>query len=165
MSTALAEHPEWQGDWVMPAGIEQVAINPRTGGPASDEDQAKRIELFINGTSPTSGLTLPEEEEPSPELEALPSPEFEYVPAPLPDVSPLPSPRRPTPRTDAGRLEGTITLDIDPSTGLIAVESCPVVRTRTFVLGTEPTRYCGSDYHRPSSLSQPTRPRTANPPR
>ncbi|HKO60212.1 MAG TPA: hypothetical protein VJV03_03555, partial [Pyrinomonadaceae bacterium] len=165
MSTALAEHPEWQGDWEMPAGIEQVAINPRSGEPASDEEPAKRIELFINGTSPTSNVTLPEEEEPSPELEALPSPEFEYVPAPLPDVSPLPSPRRPAPRTDAGRLEGTITLDIDPSTGLIAVESCPVVRTRTFVLGTEPTRYCGSDYHRPSSLSQPTRPRTANPPR
>ncbi len=164
MSTALAEHPEWQGDWEMPAGIEQVAINLQTGGPASDEDPAKRIELFINGTSPTSNLTLPEEEEPSPELEALPSPEFEYVPAPLPDVSPSPSPRRP-PRTDAGRLEGTITLDIDPSTGLIAVESCPVVRTRTFVLGTEPTRYCGPEYHRPSSLPQPTRPRTANPPR
>ena len=164
MSTALAEHPEWQGDWEMPAGIEQVAINPRTGAPASDEDPEKRIELFINGTSPTSNLTLPAEEDPTPESEELPSPEFEYVPAPLPDISPTPSPRRP-PRTESGRLEGTITLDIDPSTGLIAVESCPVVRTRTFVLGTEPTRYCGPDYHyRPSAPSQPTRPRTANPP-
>jgi penicillin-binding protein 1B len=163
MSTALAEHPEWQGDWEMPAGIEQVAINPRTGAPASDDDPEKRIELFINGTSPTSNLTLPAEEEPTPESEELPSPEFEYVPAPLPEVSPLPSPRRPL-RTESGRLEGTITLDIDPSTGLIAVESCPVVRTRTFVLGTEPTRYCGPEYHRPSAPSQPTRPRTANPP-
>src|SRR5687767_14107576 len=164
MSTALAEHPEWQGDWEMPAGIEQVAINPSTGAPASDDDPEKRIELFINGTSPTSNLALPLEEEPSPESEELPSPEFEYVPAPLPDVSPLPSPRRPM-RTESGRLEGTITLDIDPSTGLIAVESCPVVRTRTFVLGTEPTRYCGPEYHRPAALPQPTRPRTVNPPR
>ena len=164
MSTALSEHPEWQGDWEMPAGIEQVAINPRTGAPASDDDPEKRIELFINGTSPSSDLTLPDEEEPTPESEALPSPEFEYVPAPLPDVSPSPSPRRP--RTDAGRLEGTITLDIDPSTVLIAVESCPVVRTRTFVLGTEPTRYCGPDYHyRSPAPSQPTRPRSVNPPR
>src|SRR5688572_17900911 len=163
MSTALAEHPEWQGDWEMPAGIEQVAINPSTGAPASDDDPEKRIELFINGTSPTSNLTLPSEEEPSPESEELPSPEFEYVPAPLPNVSPSPSPRRPL-RTESGRLEGTITLDIDPSTGLIAVESCPVVRTRTFVLGTEPTRYCGPEYHRPSAPSQSTRPRTASPP-
>lgn len=163
MSTALAEHPEWQGDWEMPAGIEQVAINPRTGAPASDDDPEKRIELFINGTSPTSNLALPAEEEPTPESEELPSPEFEYIPAPLPDVSPSPSPRRP-PRTESGRLEGTITLDIDPSTGLIAVESCPVVRTRTFVLGTEPTRYCGPEYHRPSAPALPTRPRTASPP-
>lgn len=163
MSTALAEHPEWQGDWEMPAGIEQVAINLRTGAPASDEDPEKRIEFFINGTSPTSDLTLPAEEEPTPESEELPSPEFEYIPAPLPDISPSPSPRRPLP-TESGRLEGTITLDIDPSTGLIAVESCPVVRTRTFVLGTEPRRYCGPEYHRPSAPSQLTRPRTATPP-
>lgn len=165
MSTALSEHPEWQGDWEMPAGIEQVAINPRTGAPASDDDPEKRIELFINGTSPSSDLSLPPDLEATPELEELPSPEFEYVPAPLPDVSPSPSPRRPPPRSDIGRLEGTITLDIDPSTGLIAVETCPVVRTRTFVLGTEPTRYCGPEYHRPSAAPQATRPRTANPPR
>ena len=165
MSTALAEHPEWQGDWVMPPGIEQVAINPRTGAPASEDDPEKRIELFINGTSPSTDSGLLPELEPTPEEEELPSPEFEYVPAPLPDVSPSPSPRRPPPRSDIGRLEGTITLDIDPSTGLIAVESCPVVRTRTFVLGTEPTRYCGPDYHRPSAFPQPTRPRPTNPPR
>jgi penicillin-binding protein 1B len=165
MSTALAEHPEWQGDWEMPAGIEQVAINPSTGAPALEDDPEKRIELFINGTSPSGDSTLPPDLEATPELEELPSPEFEYVPAPLPGVSPSPSPRRPPPRSDMGRLEGTITLDIDPSTGLIAVETCPVVRTRTFVLGTEPTRYCGPDYHRPSAVPQATRPRTANPPR
>ena len=165
MSTALSEHPEWQGDWEMPSGIEQVAINPRTGAPASAEDPEQRVELFINGTSPSTDLSLPPDTDSSPELEELPSPEFEYVPAPLPDASPSPSPRRPPSRTDSGRLEGTITLDIDPSTGLIAVETCPVVRTRTFVLGTEPTRYCGVEYHRPSAAPQATRPRSANPPR
>jgi membrane carboxypeptidase/penicillin-binding protein len=149
----------------MPAGIEQVAINPRTGAPASEDDPEKRMELFINGTSPSGDSVLTPDLEASPELEELPSPEFEYVPAPLPDISPTPTPRRPLPRTDTGRLEGTITLDIDPSTGLIAVETCPVVRTRTFVLGTEPTRYCGPEYHRPSAVPQATRPRSANPPR
>jgi penicillin-binding protein 1B len=165
MSVALAEHPEWEGDWQMPAGIEQVAINPRTGAPASADDPEKRIELFINGTSPSGDSSLLPEVEASPEVEELPSPEFEYVPAPLPDVSPSPSPRRTQPRAESGRLEGTITLDIDPSTGLIAVETCPVVRTRTYVLGTEPTRYCAPEYHRPSSAPQPTRPRIGNPPR
>ena len=52
MEVALGEHPEWQGDWQMPAGIEQVEINPKTGGPASADDPDKRLELFINGTSP-----------------------------------------------------------------------------------------------------------------
>jgi hypothetical protein len=48
----------------------------------------------------------------------------------------------------ADKLEGTITLDIDPTTGLIAVDSCPVIKTRTFVIGHEPTKYCGPEYHK-----------------
>src|SRR5947208_5631430 len=61
MEVALAEHPEWQGDWQMPSGIEEVAINTRTGGPASPEDPDKRTELFINGTSPQVASNLPAE--------------------------------------------------------------------------------------------------------
>ena len=161
MSVALAEHPEWQGDWPMPAGIEQVAINPKTGGPASADDPAKRIELFINGTSPRASSDVEPDEEATPETEETPIPEFEYVPAPALEPAPAASPkvRPPTKSIEAGRLEGTITLDIDPSSGLIAVESCPVIRTRTFVLGTEPRRYCGPDYHyRPGAAPQPSRP-------
>jgi penicillin-binding protein 1B len=163
MSVALGEHPEWQGDWPMPAGIEQVAINPKTGGPASADDPEKRIELFINGTSPHASSNQDAEEEATPETEESPLPEFEYVPAPSIEPAPGASPKVKQPKyetrsTDAGRLEGTITLDIDPTTGLIAVESCPVIRTRTFVLGTEPRRYCGPDYHyRPGAMPQPSR--------
>lgn len=50
--------------------------------------------------------------------------------------------------TQLGRSGDTVTLDIDPTTGLIAVESCPVIRRRTFVIGTEPTKYCGPEYHK-----------------
>ena len=32
MSVALAEHPEWEGDWQMPEGIQQVEINPKDRG-------------------------------------------------------------------------------------------------------------------------------------
>ena len=60
-----------------------------------------------------------------------------------------------------GRLEGTITLDVDPTTGLIAVETCPIIRTKTFVLGTEPKKYCGPEYHRGKTIDPagPGRPR------
>ncbi|MEP6818504.1 MAG: PBP1A family penicillin-binding protein [bacterium] len=168
MATALGEHPEWQGDWQMPAGIEQVAINPKTGGPAAADDPDKRIELFINGTSPQTASVEEPETEATPEMEASPLTQEQFVPAPGLEPSPSPSPRK-TPRSELrtnenGRLEGTITLDIDPTTGLIAVETCPVIRTRTFVLGTEPRKYCGPEYHqRPLASPQPSRPRPTNP--
>jgi penicillin-binding protein 1B len=169
MEVALGEHPEWQGDWQMPEGIEQVAINPKTGGPASAEDPEKRIELFINGTSPQNATPLEEETEATPEADEMPQPPDQVLPPAIVEPAPMPSPRAKPPRSElrtdeAGRLEGTITLDIDPTTGLIAVESCPVIRTRTFVLGTEPRKYCGPEYHqRPLASPQSTRPRLANP--
>lgn len=164
MGVALGEHPEWQGDWQMPAGIEQVAINPGTGGPAAADDPDKRIELFINGTSPQVASDLQLEPEASPEIdETAPLPPDQVLPPITIEPSPTPSPRAKLPRSElrtdeSGRLEGTITLDIDPTTGLIAVESCPVIRTRTFVLGTEPRKYCGPEYHqRPLPSPQPSR--------
>lgn len=166
MEAALGEHPEWQGDWQMPAGIEQVAINPKTGGPAGPDDADKRIELFINGTSPSSGSELEPEGEATPEADETPTPE-PVAPPMVVEPLPSPSPRKP-PRSELrtgenGRLEGTITLDIDPTTGLIAVESCPVIRTRTFALGTEPKKYCGPEYHqRVLPLPQAPRPRPPN---
>jgi len=170
MDVALGEHPDWQGDWQMPAGIEQVAINPKTGGPAAADDPEKRIELFINGTSPQVASNLELEPEATPEAgEALPLPPDQVLPPITIEPSPTPSPRAKAPKSEprsdqSGRLEGTITLDIDPTTGLIAVESCPVIRTRTFVLGTEPRKYCGPEYHqRPLPSPQASRPRLTNP--
>ena len=167
MQVALAEHPEWDGDWDMPAGIEQVEINPKTGAPTQPGDTEKRTEYFINGTGPSEPTASPTEEaspaelpEPTQGVEPLP-----VEPIPLP--SPSPSPRRP-PLVPDSRLEGTITLDIDPTTGLIAVETCPIIRTKTFVLGTEPKKYCGPEYHRGRTIEPagPGRPRTvATPPR
>jgi membrane carboxypeptidase/penicillin-binding protein len=163
MEVALGEHPEWEGDWQMPAGIEELAIDPKTGGPALADDPEKRIELFINGTSPQGASDLESEPEATPETGEAPLPPDLVLPPITIEPSPTPSPRaklpRSEPRTDqSGRLEGTITLDIDPTTGLIAVETCPVIRTRTFVLGTEPRKYCGPEYHqRPLPSPQPSR--------
>jgi penicillin-binding protein 1B len=163
MQVALSEHPEWQGDWQMPAGVQQIEINPKTGEPATPEDTDRRVELFINGTAPGGATTETVEETPTPEEGATP----DEIQVPEPEVSPSPSPS-PRSRSTAGypdgtgRLEGTITLDIDPTTGLIAVETCPVVRTKTFVLGTEPRKYCGPEYHKRGGTVDPSssRPRT-----
>jgi penicillin-binding protein 1B len=167
MQVALSEHPEWQGDWQMPEGIEQVAINPKTGEIADENDPDRRIELFINGTASETGPTATPDEEPTPDevFEPTPEPGGDYQVAPVP--SPTPTPRRPTGPSEANapRLEGSITLDIDPSTGLIAVETCPVIRTKTFVIGTEPRQYCGPQYHRGRTTDSSTRPRVvASPP-
>jgi len=170
MSVALAEHPEWEGDWQMPEGIQQVEINPKTGELAKAEDTDKRTELFINGTGPNNAGGETPVETASPEAE--PTPESSVDPNAEPVEAPSPSPK-PTPRAerrsvvpDDGTLQGSITLDIDPATGLIAVDTCPVIRTKTYVLGTEPKKYCGPQYHKHGE-NDPTadRPRVVKPPR
>ncbi len=167
MSAALTTHPEWQGDWSMPEGIQQVDIDPATGDVAKADAPNKRSEFFINGTSPSN-----EKAEGNDDFAKDASEDSEQnsqtEPASLP---PLDSPKpKPTPKPDAKtksrdyfdgdsseRLQGTITLDIDPTTGLIAVDSCPVIRTKTFVIGQEPKKYCGPEYH--NKKAQPTPPR------
>lgn len=150
MQVALSEHPEWDGDWEMPAGIEQLDVNPKTGEPTALGDTEKRVEFFINGTGPSQADTATEEA--TPEELPEPTPGIEVQPMePLPAPSPSPSPRR-APVVPDSRLEGTITLDIDPTTGLIAVETCPIIRTKTFVLGTEPKKYCGPEYHKGKTI-------------
>jgi len=184
MSTALNTHPEWTGDWQMPEGIQQADIDPATGQLAKADATSKRGELFINGTLPGAESTEPGDDlaqEPAAidgdENSTAPQTE----PAKLPEPPPLEPPRtKPTPKIEARskldsrgfddgdsapKLQGTITLDIDPATGLIAVDSCPVIRTRTFIIGQEPRKYCGPEYHKKAQLSPPaagTRARVVN---
>jgi len=169
MQVALAKHPEWEGDWEMPAGIEQVEINPKTGELTASGDAEKRIEFFINGTGPNTGADEATEEATPEELpEPVPHVETPTELPALPSQLPSPSPPRKTlPPPPDSRLEGTITLDIDPTTGLIAVETCPVIRTKTFALGTEPKKYCGPQYHRGKTIEPvevPGRPRVVGTP-
>jgi membrane carboxypeptidase/penicillin-binding protein len=49
MQFALTEHPDW-ADWDMPAGVEAVEINPKSGELTAPGDTEKRTEYFINGT-------------------------------------------------------------------------------------------------------------------
>ena len=171
MNAALINHPEWTGDWQMPEDIQQADIDPTTGQLAKAEDVNKRPELFINGTMPTGTA-----EEASEDMAGKPGQmdgqenedTREAEPANLPDTSsPESPPAKPTPKVDSRsktsprdydedtspKLQGTITLDIDPTTGLIAVDSCPIIRTKTFIIGQEPKKYCGPEYHK---RAQPT---------
>jgi penicillin-binding protein 1B len=187
MSAALTVHPEWTGDWQMPEGVQQADIDPTTGQLAKADTTSKRPELFIGGTLPGS------ENAATPEDMAQEAPaqtdgegnrkDPQTEPATLPESPPLEPPRpKPTPPRSESRskndsrefydgdsspkLQGTITLDIDPTTGLIAVESCPVIRTKTFIIGQEPRKYCGPEYHKKAQPSPPapgTRARVINP--
>src|ERR1051326_1698320 len=178
MSAALTTHPEWTGDWQMPEGIQQTEIDPATGQLAKTDTVNKRTELFINGTSP--GSESPETADDTAQEPAADNEEDRQTePANLPESQPSASPKsKPTPKIDprtkppdsydsesSEKLQGTITLDIDPTTGLIAVDSCPVIRTRTFIIGQEPKKYCGPDYPRKPQPSPPntTRARVINP--
>src|SRR5216110_1883866 len=135
MSAALTTHPEWTGDWQMPEGVQQTEIDPATGQLAKVDTVTKRTELFINGTSPGS-----ESAETTDDIAQDPSSQTEedrqIEPAGLPEPQPSEPPKaKPTPKRDSKtkspdlsdgesseKLQGTITLDIDPTTGLIAVD-------------------------------------------
>ncbi|GAC1400655.1 MAG: hypothetical protein NVSMB56_15750 [Pyrinomonadaceae bacterium] len=151
--------------------------------PQPAKPRKTRIEYFINNTA-TSLTPVPVQnatEEPDANyMQSSPTP-LPYVPpveaTPMPAVPPPPAlnPQTTRPRTSSKlegrgelqpdgstRLMGTITLDIDPTTGLIADPSvCPVIRSRTYPIGQEPRRYCGAQYH--NTGGQPTRPRTISP--
>ncbi|HVG29235.1 MAG TPA: PBP1A family penicillin-binding protein [Pyrinomonadaceae bacterium] len=183
MQAALTSHPEWQGDWQPPAGLEEAQIDPRTGLLAAADSLVKRTELFVSGTAPTQQSDEPPDDSVIDETIPGESDEPTYAPAPPPppgatEIPPYPD-ATPTPRNrNAPRLEGrgvaqpdgttrlmgTITLDIDPTTGLIAAPTCPVIRSRTFQIGTEPRRYCGPEYHNGRTIAPTaTRPRLVNP--
>ncbi|MDX6528718.1 MAG: penicillin-binding protein [Blastocatellia bacterium] len=183
MSAALTTHPEWTGDWQMPEGVQQADIDPTTGQLAKADTITKRPEFFIGGTLPGENAAPADEMAQEPPAEgdgdgSSKNPQTE--PATLPDLLPTePPPRaKPTPKNDSRlnsrefndgeaspKLQGTITLDIDPTTGLIAVDSCPVIRTKTFIIGQEPRKYCGPEYHKKArpSPAPAARTRLTNP--
>ncbi len=177
MSSALAEHPEWATDWQMPTGVTQAEIDARTGGLIDPEAAAiidvngvvqnpvKRLELFVGNTAPIAPIvpTLDEyadETAFSEDYDATPVPDLPVIePSSRAPVAPLnlPNPTRGRTPTLEGRgvllpdgstrLVGTVTVDIDPTTGLLATSSCPVSRSKTYPLGQQPTRSCSAELH------------------
>jgi hypothetical protein len=171
-------HPEWGGDWQEPPDIEHVEIDPQTGLLPGPETAEKRTELFIRGSAPTTESLVPDEsatpEEPPMPDAGLPLPDSTpgpiFVP-PYPEEPPPPArrdrttqPGRTETEEDSSRLTGSVTLDIDPTTGLIAAPTCPVIRSQTFRIGTEPHRRCGPQYHQNQAIIPSERPRRAAPP-
>jgi penicillin-binding protein 1B len=177
MTAALQAHPDWGGDWQEPPDIEHAEIDPHTGLLAAPDSIDKRTELFVRGTAPAQASTTPDESA-TPDEMILPG-EPQTVPTPVaPDAQPFPEETPPSGRRGRTELEGrdpeeqsgsshvtgTITLDIDPTTGLIAVPTCPIIRRQTFAIGTEPHRRCGPQYHRNQTIiPDETRPRRVSP--
>lgn len=169
-------------------GVQQADIDIRTGGLASADNPYKRTELFVNGTVPTVASDEPmddtyaEGEEPDgygdesvmPPLPPLPPGSVRTLPMPdglPPPVAPGSGTRSRTPTLEGrgvlqpdGSNRLTVTLDIDPTTNLIAAPTCPVIRTKSFPIGQEPREYCGPEYHSGRTLPRPTtRPRVVTP--
>lgn len=172
MQAALSAHPEWTGEWQMPGGIQQAVIDPTTGALATEETPVKRTELFVAGTAPletsteagevpfTEGEVNPPEDgygaTPPPLPDELPASDDMQLPPPATGVPATPATRLPPPRLEgrgvvqpdgSSRLVGTITLNVDPTTGLLAAPGCPISRAQTFQIGSEPKRYCSPAYH------------------
>jgi hypothetical protein len=143
----------------MPDGVQQAEIDPATGDMASSDSTTKRGEFFINGTSPGQNGESDDMAEESGSSDEEPQIEPASLPPDLLRPKATPTPKsdkdlKNKPHVDSyepaaiDKLQGTITLDIDPTTGLIAVDSCPTIKTRTFIIGQEPRRYCGPEYHK-----------------
>ena len=113
MQVALDQHPEWQGDWEMPAGIEQEEINPKTGEASAPEDVEKRVEFFIDGTGPNHGPEVPADEATPVELPS-PSPPMEQL-NPEPIMTPSPSPSATSPGCPSRAATGSSTWSSTPS--------------------------------------------------
>jgi len=184
MSSALTTHPEWTGDWQMPDGVQQADIDPATGEIARADSTTtttttKRGEFFINGTLPgENGAANDDMAKDSSQTESEDDSQIEPASLPPDLVKPKPTPKNGKDilksksidgyqPDSSSRLQGTITLDIDPTTGLIAVDSCPVIKTKTFIIGQEPTKYCGPEYHKKPQPTPPpgSRARVVNPQR
>lgn len=200
MTAALAEHPEWNGDWQRPESIQEAEIDIRTGivlgspvtttstEPLPPPDQPydpdrepepststtttptdipaefRRRELFISGTVPGGARPpLPEdgtEAPPVPDITPY-DPDLEPAPA-APDDQGVPAPRSTS--RNVTIEGGTVTVDIDPTTGLLAASTCPVIRTKTYIIGKEPHQYCGPQYHGGASPAiREERPRRSSP--
>jgi penicillin-binding protein 1B len=165
MTAALSSHPEWGGDWQKPNGVEEALIDPSTGLLASEESENRRLEYFIGGTVPkTEGdsAEMPDtgEADTTPDGSGLP----DLPPGMTPGEQPTPSPKTDSEDAppDVPKLLGTITLDICPTTGLIADPSCPVIRSRSFTIGQQPKKNCRPEYHSGKLIiPSATRPRTA----
>ena len=127
---------------------------------AQADSTTKRGEYFINGTLPGQTDGAEDTAEDSQSGGEEPQIEPASLPPDLPRAKPTATPKNEKellkgkastenyePAT-IDKLQGTITLDIDPTTGLIAVDSCPVIKTKTFIIGQEPRRYCGPEYHK-----------------
>ncbi|HVG38041.1 MAG TPA: hypothetical protein VM870_02070, partial [Pyrinomonadaceae bacterium] len=110
----------------------------------SAPDEGDEAVTDEGAAQPGDDLVLPSANPPP----ALPAPDIGAPSAQRTPIVPRLEGRGVRQADGSTRLMGTITLDIDPDTNLIAAPSCPVIRTKTFPIGQQPTDYCGPEHHR-----------------
>lgn len=71
MKEALRAHPEWNGDWIMPANIRKAEIDIRNGGLIRELDPAEASPTPSPTPKRTKDPNLPDYDEPTPESQDI----------------------------------------------------------------------------------------------
>lgn len=132
MKQALDLRPELGGDsFAKPGGIVTVEIDPTTGCLATADSVARRQEVFIAGTEPSSSC--------SQELIAETTLDETTDVQEQPDNS--------ISETEESRDYDKIQLEVCVDTGLLASPDCPRTEKGTFELSREPRETCRAETH------------------
>ena len=118
------------GSFERPSGMVTVDIDPVTGCLAGDESLARRTELFIAGTEPSS----PCSNETVAVLEEVPEDEMEPAESSEPEID------------ENGA--GTVSVEVCALTGLRASPDCPKTEMQSFERDREPRVACSREFHR-----------------
>ena len=139
MKEALDLRPELGGDsFTKPGGIVTAEIDPATGCLATADSVARRQEVFISGTEPSSSC--------SQDLIADAALDEKTDEQDLYKQS----------ETEAEvRDYDKIQLEVCVDTGLLASPYCLRTEKRTFELGREPSEICRAELHNKTTYSQP----------
>ena len=79
MKAALDRHPEWNGDWQMPAGVRKAEIDVRNGTLVRELDAIEPAETKATPTPTPLTTPVPELEDPAWQTEPVPEPKEVFV--------------------------------------------------------------------------------------
>lgn len=147
MSQALELRPALGGDsFSKPGGLVTVEIDPTTGCLAGPDSLARRPEIFLSGTEPSSSCSQEVIAETTLD-------QTQVAPEPFSDS---------TAETSQPRDYDEVTVEVCADTGLLASPDCPHPTRKTVELGKEPLKVCSAELHDPANFFGPRQTKPIN---